>query len=99
MEYSEWIGYTVEIVSGDGLTCPDNSIYDGECFNAMYMVATNVVSMGFVTTEPIVGHDTSPSDPYEHDHVTCVADLDVEPYNYISVAVEYDDDYLSIGWM
>lgn len=32
-EYFEWVGFTMIIEDGDGLTCPDTSIYEGESFN------------------------------------------------------------------
>jgi hypothetical protein len=136
LEYSEWVGFTVFIESGDGLSCPDTSIYEGEsfnveggggnsgevspattfsefqddvqdnqCYNALYAIAQNVIAMDFVTTtpdvsaSPIVGHDTEPADAYEHEHVTNYGLYEVVPYDYVSFAVTYDDDYLSIGWM
>jgi len=121
-EYSEWVGFTVFIESGDGLTCPDYSIYDGDsfnveggggnsgevspantfsdfqdhvqdgqCYNALYAIAQNVIAMDFVTTGP------APSD--DDEVVTNYGLYEVVPYDYVSFAVTYDDDYLSIGWM
>lgn len=43
------------------------------CYNALYAIANDVITMSFSThvgSSPVVGHDTSPSDPSEHDHVT-----------------------------
>lgn len=72
------------------------------CYNALYAIANDVITMSFTTvvgSSPVVGHDTGPSDPYDHDHVTNLGVVQRKPYDFLSFAVSYDDDYLSIGWM